>query len=206
MIGGAAWLAATVGACGVALGQGAPGASYGPADVHFMQGMIAHHAQALVMVALIPSHTTNQQIHLVGQRIEISQKDEIGLMQRWLGDRHEPAPTVDSNHVAHMPDDQMAGMQMPGSTSMMMPGMLTEAQLAQLAQAKGPAFDRLFLEDMIRHHEGALTMVAALLHTNGAGQDPEIFRFAADVDADQRAEIRRMHAMLDGQPKTVSRP
>jgi uncharacterized protein (DUF305 family) len=186
--------------CRSASAQGAPAAPqtdstrplYGAADVRFMQGMIAHHAQALAMVALIPERTTRQDMHLLGKRIEISQRDEIGLMQHWLADRHQDVPTVDAQHMTSMP-----GMQMQGT---LMPGMLTPEQMAQLAKAKGPEFDRLFLEGMIRHHEGALTMVSQLFGTNGAGQEAEAFRFASDVDADQRAEIRRMQGMLNAMP------
>lgn len=157
-------------------------------DVAFMQGMIAHHAQALAMVALIPTHTTRQDIQLIGERIKISQQDEIALMQHWLQRHQQPVTVVDSNHVAHMPG--MEGM------TMMMPGMLTPEQFTQLAQAKGPAFDRLFLEDMIRHHEGAIKMVKDLFAT-GAGQAPDVFTFASGADADQRAEILRMRSVLN---------
>lgn len=162
---------------------------YGAADVRFMQGMISHHAQALAMVALIRDHSTREDMRLLGKRIAISQRDEIGLMQHWLSDRHQEVPTVDAQHMTSMP-----GMPMKG---MLMPGMLTPEQMDQLAKATGPEFDRLFLEGMIRHHQGALTMVSQLFATNGAGQEAEAFRFASDVDADQRAEIRRMQAMLD---------
>jgi len=165
-------------------------------DVKFMQGMISHHAQALAMVALIADHTTRPELQMIGQRIRISQQDEIALMQHWLQDRHQEVPTVDSNHVAHMPGMVMPGMQMSG-TPMMMPGMLTEEQMAQLRAAKGAEFDRLFLEGMIRHHEGALTMVKNLLGTPGAAQAPEVFTFASEADADQRAEIKRMRSVLD---------
>ena len=158
-------------------------------DVQFMQGMISHHAQALAMVALIPTHTTRQEIRLIGERIRISQQDEIALMQHWLQDHEQPIPTVDSNHVAHMPG--MEGM------TMMMPGMLTPEQMAQLAQANGPTFDRLFLEGMIRHHQGAITMVKDLFAIPGAGQAPEVFTFASGADADQRAEILRMRSVLN---------
>ncbi|HEV2643146.1 MAG TPA: DUF305 domain-containing protein [Candidatus Elarobacter sp.] len=171
---------------------------YTAADVQFMQGMIAHHAQALVMSALVPSHTTNPRMHLLAQRIEISQKDEIGLMRRWLEDRNERAPSVEESHTGH--DMAMPGMAMSGP---MMPGMLTAAQLAQLASSKGEAFDRLFLRDMISHHEGALVMVSDLLATKGAAQDPTVFQYASDVDADQRAEIARMRAMLDADARTT---
>ena len=74
--------------------------------------------------------------------------------------------------------------------------MLTPEEMARLAAAKGPAFDKLFLEDMIRHHEGALVMVRELFATPGAGQESEIFTFASDIEADQRMEIARMVAML----------
>jgi uncharacterized protein (DUF305 family) len=186
--------------CRSASAQGAPAPPpadsprplYGAADVRFMQGMISHHAQALAMVALIPDHSSREDMRLLGKRIEISQRDEIGLMQHWLSDRHQAVPTVDAQHITSMP-----GMQMKG---MLMPGMLTPEQMDQLAKAKGPEFDRLFLEGMIRHHQGALTMVSQLFATNGAGQEAEAFRFASDVDADQRAEIRRMQAMLDATP------
>jgi uncharacterized protein (DUF305 family) len=162
------------------------------ADVHFMQGMIGHHAQALTMVSLIASRTARPDMPLLGQRIAISQRDEIRLMQRWLSDHHEDAPAVDTIYTpgGHA---MMPGMMMAGA---LMPGMLTDPQMDELAKAKGADFDRLFLTGMIRHHEGALTMVSQLLATNGAAQDPAIFGFASDVDADQRAEIKRMRGML----------
>lgn len=165
-------------------GQSAPDTN----DVAFMQGMIAHHAQALAMVALIPTHTTRQEVQLIGERIRISQQDEIALMQRWLQDHHKPVTVVDSNYTAHMP-----GME---TMTMVMPGMLTAEQFAQLAAAKGPAFDRLFLQDMIGHHEGAIKMVKDLF-ASGAGQAPDVFTFASGADADQRAEILRMRSLLN---------
>ncbi len=155
-----------------------------PADVTFMQGMIHHHSQAVEMVELLKTRTTNPDMKLLGQRIEISQQDEIKMMQHWLTSRGHEAPDPSAMH-------DMPGMSMP-----MMPGMLTPEQMKQLAAAKGPAFDRLFLEGMIRHHGGALTMVHDLFATPGAGQDSEIFAFASDVDADQRMEIDRMSTML----------
>ena len=169
---------------------------YTSADVHFMQGMIGHHAQALTMTALIPARTTRQDIRLLGERIAVSQRDEIRMMQQWLRDRHQENPAVDAQH-----DQAEAGhsMDMPGMamSDTLMPGMLTAAQLVELASAKGNAFDKLFLRDMIQHHEGALVMVARLLSTTASGQEPEVFRFAAEVDTDQRAEIARMNALLD---------
>jgi len=175
------------------------------ADVQFMQGMIAHHAQALAMTALVPARTSRQLMRLLAQRIEVSQNDEIGLMQRWLERRHEAVPALDAQHVATMQANAMPGMNM-GSTpmsSMMMPGMLTPEQLAQLANTSGTEFERLFLQDMIRHHERALVMVHDLLATNGAAQEPEVFQFASDIDADQRAEILRMRALLGATPSAT---
>ena len=179
---------------------------YTEADVRFMQGMIHHHAQALAMVALVPTRTTREDMRQLARRIDVSQRDEIALMRHWLEDHHEDAPSLDAPSadapMAHHDSTghQMA-MPMPMPATMpMMPGMLSPEQLAQLGATSGAAFDRLFLEDMIHHHEGALKMVAELFATPGAGQDPEIFRFAADVDADQRAEIARMRALLSAMP------
>jgi len=163
---------------------------YTAADVRFMQGMIGHHAQALVMTALIPERTTRTDIRALGERIEVSQKDEIKMMQQWLRDRNQTVP--DPQHYHQMMD--MPGMAMSDT---LMPGMLTTDQLAELAKAHGSDFDKLFLKDMIQHHEGALSMVATLLGTTGSGQEAEVFRFAAEVDTDQRAEIARMSALLD---------
>lgn len=150
--------------------------------------MIGHHAQALEMSALVPSHTKSESMQLLAERITVSQRDEIKLMQHWLQDRHEEAPDPMSGHEHH------AGMHHEHGA--LMPGMLTPEEMAQLAAASGTDFDRLFLQFMIRHHEGALTMVAKLFGTPGAGQEAEVFRFATDVEADQRAEIKRMQALL----------
>lgn len=153
-------------------------------DVSFMQGMIAHHAQALAMTSLVPGRTTRPEIRLIAERIEVSQTDEIALMRGWLERRGEAVPSPDASHEHHA-----------AAHAALMPGMLTPAELDELTAATGADFDRLFLRYMIRHHEGALTMVAQLLATRGAGQDTETFLFASDVDADQRAEIRRMRAL-----------
>ncbi|MEO8449787.1 MAG: DUF305 domain-containing protein [Gemmatimonadota bacterium] len=165
------------------------GPRYTKADVEFMQGMIGHHAQALVMAALVPARSKLPALALLAERITVSQRDEIKLMQRWLKDRGEMVPDPGSGHDHH---DM-------GSHDLM-PGMASPAELAQLAAAKGTEFDRLFLTLMIRHHEGALVMVARLFGTPGAGQEAEAFRFASDVDPDQRAEIRRMRLLLDALP------
>ncbi len=154
------------------------------ADVRFMQGMIHHHAQALEMTDLLSSRTASEEMRLLAQRIDISQTDEIVMMARWLESRGEDVPGLPEEEASPLNDDQL------------MPGMLTEGQMAQLASATGETFDRLFLEFMIVHHEGALTMVSELFLVSGAGQEPVIFQFASDVDADQTAEIGRMNTML----------
>jgi uncharacterized protein (DUF305 family) len=162
-----------------------------PVDVQFMQHMIMHHAQAVEMTALIDSHTKNKELHTLGARISRSQADEIKFMKRWLATRGEPvAPPMH-----HMPGMDMA------SHSMLMPGMLTPTQMEALRKAKDTDFDRLFLEGMIQHHTGALTMVKDLFDTAGAGQDAELFNFTTDVDSGQRAEIRIMQTMLGVKPE-----
>jgi uncharacterized protein (DUF305 family) len=167
------------------------------ADAAFMRAMMGHHAQALAMTALVPERSRRDDIRLLAQRIETTQRDEIALMQQWLRARGEAVPSVDPQHPQHA---QHGDMQHGPQGQHAMPGMLTPAELARLAQTTGAEFDRLFLQSMIRHHEGALTMVADYFRTPGAGQDAEAFRLASDVDADQRAEIRRMRATLDGAP------
>ena len=149
-----------------------------------MQGMIGHHAQALEMTALLRSRTARDDMKLLARRIDDSQTDEIKLMRRWLEVRGQQVP---GEHAHHAPGAPGGGL---------MPGMLTAEEMAQLAAAQGPAFDRVFLEFMIKHHEGALVMVKELFAASGAGQEPEIFAFASDVDADQRMEIERMGVML----------
>ncbi|HEX6587405.1 MAG TPA: DUF305 domain-containing protein [Longimicrobiales bacterium] len=195
----------TLGACGLLALVGSGCASAGPtppadpapatverthapyveADVAFMQGMIAHHGQALEMTSLAPARTTNATLLSLAERIDLTQQQEIARMTRWLDARGEtaPEPAAYREHADH------------GAHAGHMPGMLTPEQMARLASASGSEFDALFLESMIRHHEGALTMVAEL-QAAGGGLEPEIFRFAADVDADQRAEIARMQSLL----------
>ena len=151
------------------------------ADIRFMQGMIGHHAQALEMTALVGERTQRADIRTLALRIEQSQADEIEMMHEWLRRRGAPLPDPHAHHA-------------PGAT--LMPGMLTSADMNRLRAATGPEFDRLFLALMIKHHEGALTMVEELFSQPGAGQESEIFAFASDVDADQRMEIARMAAML----------
>jgi uncharacterized protein (DUF305 family) len=151
------------------------------ADVRFMQGMIGHHAQALEMTGLLDTRTESADLRKLAKRIEVSQADEIKMMEEWLTARGQPLPDPHAHHA-------------PGAT--LMPGMLSAGEMARLAGAKGTAFDRLFLEFMIKHHDGALTMVRELFASPGAGQESEIYAFASDVDADQRMEIDRMGAML----------
>jgi uncharacterized protein (DUF305 family) len=150
------------------------------ADVKFMQGMIGHHSQAVEMVALLKQNTNWDDMRKLGLRIEVSQEDEIKMMQTWLKVRGQALPDPHAHHT-------------PGG---MMPGMLTMDEMARLGAAKGPEFDRLFLEGMIKHHGGAITMVEELFATPGAGQDGDIYAFASDVVADQKMEIDRMGAML----------
>ncbi|MGA8674695.1 MAG: DUF305 domain-containing protein [Candidatus Acidiferrales bacterium] len=158
------------------------------ADVEFMQGMIMHHEQAVVMTAWIPSHTENKDLRLLGERISRSQSDEINFMKRWLATRGEPLTMA----MSGMPEMDKSGKPMP-----LMPGMLTPEQMDALRDAKGAEFDHLFLVGMIQHHNGALTMVKELFNTAGSGQDAELFNFATDVDSGQRAEIRIMQSMLN---------
>jgi uncharacterized protein (DUF305 family) len=152
------------------------------ADIEFMQGMIMHHSQAVEMTALIPSHTTDKAIRTLGERISLSQADEIKFMKRWLVARNAPV----SMAMPGMPDMEMTAM----------PGMLTPQQMRELEQAEGAEFDRKFLTGMMQHHNGALVMVKQLFDTPGAGQDAELFDFATDVDNTQRAEIKIMEGML----------
>lgn len=175
-----------------------------PADAHFMQGMITHHAQAVEMTALIESHTENKDLRSLGARISHSQSDEIKFMRRWLAARGEPIspamaemPGMDMAAMSsHSMDTTSHAMHMPG----LMPGMLTTKQMDALKKAKGDDFDRLFLTGMIQHHNGALIMVKDLFDTAGAGQDAELFNFVTDVDSGQRAEIRIMEGMLGKTP------
>jgi uncharacterized protein (DUF305 family) len=161
--------------------------AYTAADVRFMSGMIGHHAQAVTMGGWAPSHDASGSVRSLCERIVVAQNDEIAFMQRWLRERHQPVPDADPRgHI-------MPGMDHP----MLMPGMLTPVQMAQLDSARGSAFDALFLTYMIMHHQGAVTMVNQLLATPGAAQDGTVFRFAADVNADQTTEIDRMTRMLD---------
>jgi uncharacterized protein (DUF305 family) len=159
------------------------------ADVHFMTGMIAHHAQAVVMAGWAPSHDASPSIKALCERIVVGQGDEIKLMQTWLADRHLPVPDAKSTRM-HMVMDGM-------EHDMLMPGMLTDEEMAALDKARGREFDRLFLIGMIKHHGGAIQMVNDLLAAAGAAQDEVVFKFSTDVFADQTTEIDRMTKMLN---------
>jgi uncharacterized protein (DUF305 family) len=166
---------------------------YTAADVQFMTGMIGHHAQAVVMSKWAPSHGADAAVQRLAERIINAQEDEISTMQHWLADRMQPVPDAKP-----MSQDMagMAGMSGMDHSAMMMPGMLTDAQMKELDAARGPEFDRLYLTYMIQHHKGATSMVTKLFGTEGAGQDETIFKFASDVNVDQTTEIARMQRML----------
>jgi len=199
LIVGAGLMAAAVG--GANLGAQAPTADpaarpdlvrqpYSAADVEFMAGMIPHHAQAVRIAGWAASHGARADVRTLCERILVSQRDEIELMRDWLRDRGETVPAADVTHHR---------MKMGALThDMLMPGMLTDEQLAELDKARGPAWDRLFLIRMIAHHEGALKMAADLLKTHGAVQGDDMYKFVSDLHADQEMEIERMTKMLDG--------
>jgi uncharacterized protein (DUF305 family) len=148
------------------------GGAFVPADVEFMQQMIEHHAQALVMTALVPTNGANTSLRVMAKRMEVSQQDETELMKRWLKARNFKDTAEHADHTS-------------------MPGMLTDAQLAELKAAKGKAFDALFLKFMTQHHEGALEMVRKL-QMDGGGQEVEIGQFMLHVESDQAIEIEKM--------------
>jgi uncharacterized protein (DUF305 family) len=160
-----------------------------PADARFLSGMIHHHAQAIQMSEWSATHEASEQIRILSERIIVSQRDEIKLMQLWLSDHGEPAPE---------PSAKGQRMVMNGvEHNMLMPGMLSEEQMAQLERARGREFDRLFLEFMIQHHRGAQKMVEDLFATHGGGVNDLIYKIASDTFADQGSEIDRMQRMLD---------
>ena len=170
--------------------SGAPKAP-SKADVEFMQGMIMHHNQAVEMTELLKTRTKDPAVRELGDKIDVSQTDEMRWMKQWLTDRgfSTEMPAMD------MPNMKGMDMDMPP-----MPGMLTKAQMETLRKASGPQFDHLFLTGMIQHHTGALIMVKELFANPGAGQDPQLFDFANDVDNTQQAEIDIMRHMLKERP------
>lgn len=157
--------------------------SYTRDDVRFMQDMIPHHSQAVELVALIKGRSNNEDVSDIGGRIDASQADEIEFMRGWLTERSEALPASHSHHHTHMSHADM--------------GMATPAQMAELATLNGAAFDQMFLTLMIRHHQGAIDMVDALLDQPGSAYDPVLYEFVTDIVNDQSAEIKRMNAMLE---------
>ena len=153
------------------------------ADVDFMQGMIHHHAQALVMTSMVRDRSASKNLTILARRIEFAQEQEIETMERWLTARDEEPPDAEDHKNDH------------GGGGNLMPGMVGHEELVKLAEADGRRFDRMFLEYMIRHHQGALTMVGQLRAENG-GVEPEIDLFARHVDSDQNIEINRMAGLL----------
>ena len=166
-------------------------------DVAFMQHMIVHHGQAVEMVELLRTRGVHPTVRRLGQRIALSQEAEMDLMRGWLTDRGQPLemPGMGGGHSG-MDHSAHAGHSMPPSDTPIMAGMLSPAQMQALAAANGPAFDRLFLEGMIRHHQGALDMVDALLANPDAAEDTMLSDFTTSVVADQSAEILRMQSLL----------
>lgn len=158
------------------------GALYTKADVEFMQGMIAHHAQAIVMSRMAEAHGANPQVLKLSQKIDQSQLPEIKIMQQWLRRYNQMAPDTSSWHHMHMD------------------GMLTDAQMAELDASKGVNFDRAYLTYMIMHHEGALKMVDDLFKTPRAGQEVDVSVFANDVVTAQTGEIGIMRRLLTQLP------
>lgn len=161
---------------------------YTAADIHFMSGMISHHAQAIRMAGWAPSHGAGAAVQRLAERIINAQQDEIVLMQLWLADRRQPVPEASSQGLKMITN----GLE----HVLLMPGMLSEEQLKQLDQARGTEFDRLFLTFMIQHHQGAVTMVKELLDSYGAARDLTVFKLASDINVDQTTEIKRMELML----------
>jgi uncharacterized protein (DUF305 family) len=164
------------------------------ADVEFMTGMIHHHAQAIVMSRWAGPNGASPAVRTLAGRIINAQQDEIATMQRWLRDRKQPVPELhemDGTIMVHMDGGTH------GHGDHAMPGMLTDAQLAELKAARGEAFDRLFLTYMIQHHKGATVMAAQLFAADGAANDEAVFKFAADVNVDQTTEIARMEQLLE---------
>lgn len=166
------------------------GIRFTDADVKFMQDMIAHHAQAVEMSDLLEDRTESEDMQQLGQRISLSQADEMQFMQDWLRERGQPITSSMADHVMH------GGSH--GSHTDLMPGMISDEEMAELATLEGHAFDTRYLELMIKHHQGAITMVDTLLETGGSAQDPVLFEFTSEVTTEQTSEIERMTLMLAG--------
>jgi uncharacterized protein (DUF305 family) len=163
--------------------------AWSDADIDFMTGMIPHHAQAIIMDGWAPTHGARKDVAILCERIVVGQGDEIKTMQTWLRDHALPVPDA---------KDTRMHMKMPNGQEMatLMPGMLSDEEMAALDKARGSEYDRLFLVGMIKHHQGAIDMVNDLFASYGAAQDDKIYKFASDVFADQSVEIERMNEML----------
>ena len=168
----------------------APGVdqAFSEADVYFMQGMIPHHAQAVKMAQMAPKQAQSQLLKNMCERIVVGQGFEIKMMRQWLSDRGQEVPAADAMRHKMKHGDMVHDM--------LMPGMLTDEEMAALEKARGKEWDRLFLLGMIKHHEGAIKMVEELLATDGGATGDDIFKFASDVYADQTTEIEVMKEML----------
>ncbi len=172
--------------------------TYTPGDVAFMQHMIVHHAQAVEMVALLRAQGADPTVRLMGERIAMSQEAEMALMRDWLMQRGQPVEMPGMGHggMDHSAHMNHGGMAMEPSDTPLMPGMLSPRQMQTLAAARGAEFDRLFLEGMIQHHQGALGMVEDLLAQPDAAEDPMLSDFTTSVVGDQSMEILRMQSLL----------
>jgi len=162
-------------------------------DIDFMQGMIHHHQQAVEMVDLLMKYGKSKAVLKLGERIKISQTDEIQFMRQWLRERGLAVP-MEHEHMQHM--DHSGGGAMDMSAMAPMPGMLTPEQMKELAASRGAKFDHLFLTGMIQHHTGALIMVQELFASPATAQDSQLFDFVTDVDNTQSAEIKIMKGLL----------
>jgi uncharacterized protein (DUF305 family) len=174
-----------------------------------MSHMISHHSQALVMAGWAASHGASPTVRTLADRIINGQQDEIATMQRWLRDRGQPVPQpgATASRTAHPHAKMKDGEHdMHGGDHAMMPGMLTDAQMRELDQARGSEFDRKFLTYMIQHHQGAVTMVNNLFGTTGAAREETTFKLANDVSVDQSTEIARMQRMLASLPSGNGSP
>lgn len=149
--------------------------AFDEAEVTFVTDMVPHHAQALEMASLAPERASDRRVRALAERIVADQGPEIATMQTWLEQNGLPAADEDGGHGGHA-----------------MPGMATEADVARLVAARGPAFDRLFLQLMVKHHEGALAMVAEA----GTVANVVVADMVADTGAKQAAEIGRMTQLL----------
>ena len=175
-------------------------------DVRFMTGMISHHAQALEMAHLAPTRGASPSVQILTARTINAQQDEIAVMQQWLRDRGQSVPEVYTNGVDSTLREPVDSTLREPNDGMLMPGMLTREQMAELEAARGPDFDRLFLTHMIQHHGGAVTMVRDLFATDGAALDEAVFKIASDIQVDQTTEIARMARMLQESSATRQRP